>query len=301
MGRVKWRDAAAKINDLIGRLPLEFRASGLTGLAKFVAASLKVGAGERGVSAETIRTDLSNCQADTNETSDISPRNIARIMAAFGLGEEERSWFEDGDRWVFAAAMNNAAARATRTLRLRSLQPRDVWNDELRSDVSAVQGHPLGLVLGFSGRTLNYGASKYAYGFARVSFAIELCGGETLRFEMDERTRVGYEDGDFRLTSRGVQTRPEFEISTMSKGPIEGYFASEGLGELVGAKAGDKLIARTRVERKDGVLAYADGVTPPSKARAEIIACVFGENLAQFATLSVQEIQVVDSEEGGDD
>lgn len=298
MSRVQWRDASAKMIVLVERLPMEFRGAGVRGLARYVAAGVKLGDGDKAVSVETIRSELSKCQSDVGDTSEISAKHIGRIMHAFGLCEAaDGEWFIKGAKEDFTEGMDRATARAARYLRLRSLQPREVWNDELRSDVSAVQGHPMGLVVAFSGRTLNYGAKNYAYGFSRVAVAIELRGSDTLRFEFDERARAGYEDNDFKLVSRGVPTRPEFEISTLSKGPIEGYFHSDSLGELVGAKVGDKLLARTRVERKDGVLVYS-GPTPPSKTRAEIIACVFGEDLKQFATLSTQEIRVEDCEEG---
>jgi len=310
MAKVSWRAVKDKLDELILRVPPEY-GEGLSGLARYaVEAPLR---GEIGITSENFRIELTKARKSAEEdgtgSATIARVHVHRLMDAFAIERDNYNWFLHDEGPGFSARMRALdQARTGRkldkasSLKLLSKHPRKIWTKELLSDIGSTQGDELGLVVSFSGRPLLHETSNWGYGFSRISVTIDLRGSPSMRFEVNEQTRAGYEMSGFKFRSRGVSTRPEFEVATIDQSAIDDRFISDTTGILKGALNGDKLIARTRVERREGVIVYLGDTPPPSKTKQEIIAQIFaltlpdGERgpLQQFATLCEQEIIVVE-------
>jgi hypothetical protein len=311
MSKVDWQHPGAKLDRLMELLAPDRRKGKLRAIARHVVEQFG-GEEEAGFSVETLSRDLSVCRAgvDVRGRGEIALVHVSRLMRAFDIPDAGYAWFLRAEAEEFGRHLDALCAERQRTnenggLRLVPHQLTHVWNEEFRSDIGPVQGSPMGIVVSLSGRPLLFGSTNWSYGFTTVSLVLEMSGSPSLRLEEEEEAGAA-RDQAFQLRSRGVPNRPEFEIVTANNLAFDGQFVSDMLGQVTGASEGDLIKVRTRVERKEGVVAYLGPGEPPSKTKQEIIACIFGQKLpgarsttlTQFATLCLQEIQVTGPDEG---
>jgi hypothetical protein len=296
-----WKYASAKLITLRALLdviaPAKGRhwAGGVSGVAEFLFAHWQRQDKDR--SQETIRSAL----AKANGNDELPADYIIGLMDAYQVARDRLALFRDGSASEFerelcrAEALSPTAVSGELVLETEGLD--DIWNDDFRTDMAPVQGHPLGIVLELAARTFVH-ESKWSYGFRQLSIIITPSGTRYPRFVVSPRLRDTVTFGRLQVKKRGVPTREELIVTTVNGEAFDGNYVTEVLGELVKCTPGDRLKIETRAERKEEALAFLGPGAPPSKARQEIICCVFGEERAapssQFKGLCSQSLVVTD-------